>query len=168
MIIVANRGTRVENLGLVDYRPCSACSSVQPFYLIRQYRYYAVYWLLSFVTSEDYWHACGGCNQGPYLGNKLPNTQKATDASVASPAGPVKPIPMWRRYGLFFPIAFAAGVSVLGALVMLAMPGGKREKVHGIVLENSHSLLVHRAAETPAYVFEPAPVVVLSSREIAK
>lgn len=85
--VAASAGTRM----------CAICTSVQPFELVVDYRYFHFWYLLSWVTKREYAFACTRCG----------NATRAERAEVA-PLLHKDPIPFLRRRGWTLPLLAAA------------------------------------------------------------
>ena len=78
-------------------RECAVCNSVQPFELVVDYRYFHVWYLLSWVTSRKHAFACTRC------GNGTP-----AERAEYAPLLQKDPIPFLRRRGWTLPLLAAA------------------------------------------------------------
>lgn len=78
-------------------RACAICNTVQPFELVVDYRWFHVWYLLSWVTSRKYAFACTRCG----------NAVKAERAEYTPLLGK-DPIPFLRRRGWTLPLLAAA------------------------------------------------------------
>ncbi len=78
-------------------RACAICNSVQPFELVIDYRYFHIWYLLSWVTKREYAFSCTRCGHGT----------KAERVEYA-PLLQKDPIPFLRRRGWTLPLLAAA------------------------------------------------------------
>ena len=105
-MIIWNWGRKVDDLQSVGPQQCGACRQERLHTLSVAYRYFALYWIFSVVTSTEYYVICTRCRNG----------WKIDRARAEGQVGG-NPIPIWRRFGL-------AGLGVMiGLAVLLSLVG---------------------------------------------
>jgi len=104
-MIIWNSGGEVMNLGAMDRRRCDTCEATQPFSIVLQYRYWALYWIFSLVTEKRFLLVCDVCHRGSEI-----------EAAAIEQLLAADPIPFMRRFGVLVLAGVVVVLMLMGSL----------------------------------------------------